>query len=522
MKTKKIITTAICLLLIQINLNAQDWSLTGNAGTDPALNFIGTTDAKAFRIKTNNQVRIYVKSSGDVGVGTSSPTSKLHVNGVVTATGGTSTDWNTAFSWGNHASAGYLTSESDPQVGVNSNNFIPKWNGAALVTGGIYDDGTSVGIGTTTPGAKLDVNSVGVIAARFNGPAGMYVALNEGGTYKGYIGSFSGAADDVDFGTGNGNAAGKTHLTIQAVPKLTVTSTGVGIGTTSPIANLHITPNSNLFAFRIDQGVNGDGILAYVNTTSSARTLLSVASNVSGFYVKGNGYAGLGTGSPTSRLDVNGDASATTPVVAVQTTYAGNSDVRGIDAVSVANPGYGFGVYGTGGYMGVRGVANATTYASSAYGVYGSATGTAGTRVGVYGTASGGTVENWGGYFPTKTYTNEMRVGTTAGAAGYILCVGGKAIVEELRVELEGNWPDYVFSTEHQLMNLNDLENFVNENKHLPGMPTAREVEENGIMVGKTQTKLVEKTEENTLYILQLKNEIDNLKHEIELLKNSK
>ena len=76
---------------------------------------------------------------------------------VVTAT--ERTNWTAAYGWGNHASAGYLSSytETDPLIGSISNNFVPKWNGSALVTGTIYDNGTNVGIGTTSPTFALDV-----------------------------------------------------------------------------------------------------------------------------------------------------------------------------------------------------------------------------------------------------------------------------------------------------------------------------------------------------------------------------
>jgi hypothetical protein len=56
-------------------------------------------------------------------------------------------------------SQGYVTAttETDPQVGANTANYVPKWNGTALVAGTVFDNGTNVGIGTAAPGAKLDV-----------------------------------------------------------------------------------------------------------------------------------------------------------------------------------------------------------------------------------------------------------------------------------------------------------------------------------------------------------------------------
>jgi len=71
---------------------------------------------------------------------------------------------------------------------------------------------------------------------------------------------------------------------------------------------LGIAPNSTSLALRIDQGINGDGILAYVNTTSGTRTVLAANSNVVGLNVQGNGNVGIGTTSPGAKLAVHVDS----------------------------------------------------------------------------------------------------------------------------------------------------------------------------------------------------------------------
>ncbi|NII25087.1 hypothetical protein HB364_08355 [Pseudoflavitalea sp. X16] len=95
-----------------------------------------------------------------------------------------------------------------------------------LVLRGMTGTAQNVGIGITSPVCKLDVWSPESFVSRFSGPDGMYVIFTENGLYRGYIGSFSGNAEDVDFGTGAGNTTGKVHLTIQASPKLTVETDG--------------------------------------------------------------------------------------------------------------------------------------------------------------------------------------------------------------------------------------------------------------------------------------------------------
>ncbi|HEX6848710.1 MAG TPA: hypothetical protein VF144_17110 [Chitinophagaceae bacterium] len=108
--------------------------------------------------------------------------------------------------------------------------------------------------------------------------------------------------------------------------------------------------------------------------------------------------------------------------------------------------------------------------------------------------------------------TGNLRVGTTPNPSGYRLAVDGKVICTELMVRLVSNWPDYVFDHNYKLRSLKELENFINENNHLPGIPSAKDIEANGLSVGEMQKVQMEKIEELTLYIIELKKEIDKLK----------
>lgn len=89
----------------------------------------------------------------------------------------------------------------------------------------------------------------------------------------------------------------------------------------------------------------------------------------------------------------------------------------------------------------------------------------------------------------------------------------GNLLVKHLKVTLT-DWPDYVFSPEHRLLPLGEVEAYINEHSHLPGLPTAEEVELDGADLGEMNRLLMEKVEELTLYIIDLQKQIDELKTE--------
>ena len=90
-------------------------------------------------------------------------------------------------------------------------------------------------------------------------------------------------------------------------------------------------------------------------------------------------------------------------------------------------------------------------------------------------------------------------------------------ITHDRKVKINGsilNVPDYVFEDGYELMSLEQLEESIEENNHLPGMPSAVEVEENGISVGEMQRIFLEKIEELTLYVIEQEKRINALEQE--------
>jgi hypothetical protein len=103
------------------------------------------------------------------------------------------------------------------------------------------------------------------------------------------------------------------------------------------------------------------------------------------------------------------------------------------------------------------------------------------------------------------------------------LAVEGNIAARGVIVTLQNPFPDYVFESNYKLRPLANLESYINQNKHLPGIPSAAEVEKNGgIELGQMNTKLLEKIEELTLYVIELKKENEQMKEDIKKLSKKK
>ncbi len=107
-----------------------------------------------------------------------------------------------------------------------------------------------------------------------------------------------------------------------------------------------------------------------------------------------------------------------------------------------------------------------------------------------------------------------VSIGTSVPATGYMLSVQGKIVSEEVRVQLRNAWPDYVFSSNYKLMSFDELRKFISQNRHLPNIPAASEMETNGQELGEMQRRMMEKIEELTLYVLKLEEELSTIKRQ--------
>jgi len=137
-------------------------------------------------------------------------------------------------------------------------------------------------------------------------------------------------------------------------------------------------------------------------------------------------------------------------------------------------------------------------------------------------------------------YSNEFTVTGTGGVGigtqnlnGYKLAVKGNIHAQQVNVDLT-NWPDYVFKPTYQLPSLTDVKTYIDQNHHLPDMPSEQEVAKDGINLGEMNKLLTKKIEELTLYLIEkdreikaqqednqsLHAEMNELKKQISLTKN--
>lgn len=227
------------------------------------------------------------ENNGSVGIGTQTPGAALHVvgktktDGFEMAAGALNgfvlrTDGNGVASWVNPSTL--AITETDPQVGDNTTNFLSKWNGTQLVSSTVFENTGNVGIGIA-PARRLDVSGTGGLRVSSTNPGtgtNDWIAGNFGGTTGNRV--VMGILNEVaTIGAHNNAINAWANLSINPGPG------NVGIGTHTPVNKLDV-----------EGGIAIGSNYAGTNTATSNGAIIE-------------GRLGVGLPNPATQLDVFGD-----------------------------------------------------------------------------------------------------------------------------------------------------------------------------------------------------------------------
>ena len=115
---------------------------------------------------------------------------------------------------------------------------------------------------------------------------------------------------------------------------------------------------------------------------------------------------------------------------------------------------------------------------------------------------------------PTFIVKNNGSVGIgTLDPKSYKLAVEGTVGARRIKVTQQADWADFVFESNYKLSSLSEVEKFIIEHKHLPDVPSAKEVAKDGVDLGEMNKILLQKIEELTLHMIELEKQVKELKN---------
>lgn len=498
---------------------------------------VANLSATSLTVSEDLQVGRHVLVSGNIGIGVQIPSERLDINGNLRVSQGifadaikTNSFQGVSGTFNQHLNVGELfIVEGNTGLGVSApverlevagnikatQNLLAKevqaesgsFSSSVAIGQGLAVGGNT-GLGLQNPSERLEVSgnikaTAKVIAqqleveeASFNGNAAIGQNLNVAGTAA-FTGGVSMSSLTVaeslqsnSFQTSSANVAGPL-----AVEGNTSINGNTGIGVANPAERLEVEGNVKVSNTLYAGAIESDGIAL---ENGAIANNLSVGGNA---LVSGN--TGLGVESPSEKLEVAGNIKASGSL------QGQNLAVEEGNFSSNVSVGQSLAVAGNADFTGAVAMENLTVSSSLQSNFLAAESGS---FTGPF--SAGGIVSLDSSLF----VSGKIGVGTDK-VEGYMLSVGGKIrAADDIRVYPSAEWADYVFEESYALPALQEIAAFIAKHKHLPELPSAAEVKEEGIELGAMDAKLLQKIEEMTLYLLQKEEQIQKLEERLKAL----
>ncbi len=559
-------TLLLSAALLAANVRAQNWSTAGNAGTSPGSNsvsqavdgsFVGTTDNSSLVLGTGWAKRAVLDLQSNMwggsytapmpagvgncfawGIGNAfvSPANNSaafgYQNSLNAAACFATGQGNILGPAANYASVSGYGNANNASTGFAAGqyNSLGQTAGAGAVFGlGNHND-ASLGFVTgqwntlsaTATGAVsfgyFNQNDAprGLITGQQNTLAATAVNSVAMGTYNGASGSNSFALGWANFAAGNSSMAIGASATTTADNQFAANFAGgysmmggrVGIGTASPQAKLEIASGT----------ANNSGLkLTNLTSASPAATVptatLGVDAGGNVVTVAGGSTTAANNYMPSYRGSVSAAAMTNTFNLPVNPAYQpdGTATLNMITGDPAGGGGFG--------------MLDAPFIASPTVWLYANQHNAFTVAIMNSSTRDANNVghpelvgDNLVPVLQVRETGNVLIGKTTQSNLSYRLDVAGPIRADKVTVNMGG--ADFVFDPSFKLRPLAEVETYVKNNKHLPGVAPAAEMQKDGVEVGEYQTRLLQKVEELTLYMIEMKKESERQQQEIEGLKN--
>lgn len=451
--------------------------------------------------------------NGNIGIGTNNPSTTLHVAGATTL-GGNLT-MSTSVIDGSENRFSFITG------GASDHSQFLMYNGSIVNTlklnagGDSFFNGGNLVVGANSTSSKFEVFQA-------SNTEWATVLKNVGGNGKGLL---------IKNASGNATPSLQINDNLDNIRFLVRSDGKVGIGTATPDYKLDVTGNARFTSEIIANTsiylgttnltrISTDGNHEFGINYNIAGSFNYYSGTTSQFKIDPNGNVGIATTTPQARLHIEGGS-----------VQIGSSTENGM-----LHLGGGKGYAGLGSTRSDAGLIlgkniyaryDNASYNGKALAGQTTSTGFSGIKLGLngqmdfFGKPGNVTADEEANHIDNIRLSintaGNVGIGTTTPSDK--LEVNGTIRSKKVRVDANG-WPDYVFDPDYNLKPLGEVEAYIQTHKHLPEVPSAKEVEAKGLDLGSMDATLLKKVEELTLYILDMNKKIEAMQKELNELKS--